>query len=70
MKKKLTIQDIADMAGVSKAAVSRYMNDGYISKEKAEKIKTIIEETGYRGNFLRFLASKLSRMKLEWSEVN
>ena len=28
MKKKLTIQDIADMAGVSKAAVSRYMNDG------------------------------------------
>ena len=42
MKKKLTIQDIADMAGVSKAAVSRYMNDGYISKEKAEKIKTIL----------------------------
>lgn len=63
MKKKLTIQDIADMAGVSKAAVSRYMNDGYISKEKAEKIKTIIEETGYRGNFFaKRLKTKESKL--------
>lgn len=51
MDKKYTIQDIADLAGVSKSAVSRYMNNGYISKEKSEKIKKVIMETGFRSNF-------------------
>ncbi len=36
------------MAGVSKAAVSRYLNNGYISEEKRELIRKVVEETGYR----------------------
>ena len=36
------------MAGVSKAAVSRYLNNGYISEEKREIIRRVVEETGYR----------------------
>ncbi|MDO4942547.1 MAG: LacI family DNA-binding transcriptional regulator [Lachnospiraceae bacterium] len=44
----MTIADIAKMAGVSSAAVSRYFNNGYISKEKREAIQKVVEETGYR----------------------
>lgn len=36
------------MAGVSKAAVSRYLNNGYISEQKREAIRKVVEETGYR----------------------
>lgn len=44
----MTINQIAKLAGVSSAAVSRYLNGGYVSEEKKEKIRAIIEETGYR----------------------
>lgn len=44
----MNIADIAEMAGVSKAAVSRYFNNGYISDEKREAIRRVVEETGYR----------------------
>lgn len=44
----MTITEIAKLAGVSVSAVSRYLNDGYISEEKRERIKKVIEETGYR----------------------
>ena len=43
----MTIAEIARRAGVSKAAVSRYLNSGYISSEKREAIRRVIEETGY-----------------------
>ena len=43
----MTIKDIAGMAGVSPAAVSRYFNDGYISEEKREAIQKVVEETGF-----------------------
>lgn len=43
----MTINEIAAMAGVSRATVSRYLNDGYVSEEKREKIRKVIEETGY-----------------------
>lgn len=43
----MNIKDIADLAGVSRATVSRYLNNGYVSDEKKEKIKKIIEYTGY-----------------------
>ena len=43
----MTIQEIAKMAGVSVSAVSRYLNNGYVSEEKSERIQKIIEETGY-----------------------
>ncbi len=44
----MNIAEIAKMAGVSKAAVSRYFNNGYISEEKREAIHKIVQETGYR----------------------
>lgn len=43
----MTIAEIAVRAGVSKAAVSRYLNKGYVSSEKRESIRRVIEETGY-----------------------
>ncbi len=44
----MNISDIAKMAGVSNAAVSRYFNNGYISAEKRERIEKVVKETGYR----------------------
>ena len=41
----MTIAEIARRAGVSKAAVSRYLNNGYVSSEKREAIRRVIEET-------------------------
>lgn len=43
----MTISEIAKLAGVSKACVSRYFNHGYVSEEKRNKIKKVVEETGY-----------------------
>ena len=43
----MTISDVAKMADVSVSAVSRYMNGGYVSEEKKERIKKAIQETGY-----------------------
>ena len=37
----MNISDIAKMAGVSPAAVSRYLNQGYISEEKKEAIRRL-----------------------------
>ena len=44
----MNIAEIAEMAGVSRAAVSRYFNNGYISREKREAIREVVEKTGYR----------------------
>ena len=43
----MTISEIAKLAGVSKACVSRYLNHGYVSEEKKQRIQKIIDETGY-----------------------
>ena len=47
----MTIKEIAQLAQVSSAAVSRYMNGGYVSEEKKERIRAVIEETGYRPSY-------------------
>ena len=44
----MNIAEIAKLAGVSSAAVSRYFNNGHISDEKRETIRKVVEETGYR----------------------
>lgn len=44
----MNIVDIAKMAGVSSAAVSRYFNNGHLSEKKQEAIRKVVEETGYR----------------------
>ncbi|MBQ9614561.1 MAG: LacI family DNA-binding transcriptional regulator [Lachnospiraceae bacterium] len=46
----MTIREVAALAGVSPAAVSRYMNGGPLSEEKQEKIRRVIDQTGYRPN--------------------
>ncbi|MEE3392498.1 MAG: LacI family DNA-binding transcriptional regulator [Lachnospiraceae bacterium] len=43
----ITIKDVARIAGVSSASVSRYLNNGYLSEEKREAVKKAIEETGF-----------------------
>lgn len=48
----MTIKEVARLAGVSPAAVSRYLNGGPLSKEKKECIARAIEETGYRPNLM------------------
>ena len=60
---KVTIQEIADMAGVSKSTVSRYLNQGYISEEKAARISKVIHETGYKANFFA------KRLKMKESKL-
>lgn len=44
----MNINEIAKIAGVSRATVSRYLNEGYVSEEKRERIRAVIEETGYQ----------------------
>ena len=50
MERKVTIQDIAAIAEVSKSTVSRYLNHGYVSEEKAERIQKAIAATGFSSN--------------------
>lgn len=44
----MNINEIAKLAGVSRATVSRYLNDGYVSEEKRKIIREVIENTGYQ----------------------
>lgn len=44
----MNINEIAKLAGVSRATVSRYLNDGYVSEEKRKIIQEVIEKTGYQ----------------------
>ncbi|MBR1382888.1 MAG: LacI family DNA-binding transcriptional regulator [Ruminococcus sp.] len=43
----MNISEFAEIAGVSKAAVSRYFNDGYLSEDKRLRIEKALKETGY-----------------------
>ena len=57
--KKITINEIAKLAGVSKSTVSRYLNNKDISDVTKEKIKQIIDEYGYEPNaFAQSLRAK------------
>lgn len=43
----MNISEFAKAAGVSKSAVSRYFNNGYLSEEKRKLIEDALERTGY-----------------------
>ena len=59
----MNINEIAELAGVSRATVSRYLNDGYVSEEKRAAIRKVIEETGYRpSQQARNLRSKVTKL--------
>jgi LacI family sucrose operon transcriptional repressor len=54
-----TIADIAQLAGVAKSTVSRYLNGGSISESTKRKIERVINETGYVPNtFAQSLKAK------------
>lgn len=60
--KNLTIKDIAEMAGVAKRTVSRYLNGGKISESTSEKIKVIIDKYNYEPNaFAQSLKAKRTK---------
>jgi LacI family sucrose operon transcriptional repressor len=57
--KKMTIAEIAKLAGVAKSTVSRYLNGGSVGENTKVKIERIIKETGYVPNtFARSLKAK------------
>lgn len=62
--KKLTIAQIAQLAGVSKATVSRVLNDyPHIRPEVRERVQRVIDDTGYeRNSIARLLATDKSNM--------
>lgn len=61
--KKLTIVDIAKMAGVGTTTVSRYFNGGNLKKETHEKIKEIVDKYNYTPNtFAKALKSTDSKI--------
>ena len=63
MDKKLTIKDIAKLAGVGKSTVSRYFNDGSVKEETREKIKAVIEANNFEPNqFAASLKAKQSKL--------
>ena len=43
----MNIMEFARFAGVSRSAVSRYFNNGYLSEEKRKQIEAAVEKTGY-----------------------
>ena len=62
LEKKLTINDIAQMSGVAKSTVSRYLNGGSVKDATAQKIKKIIEENNYEPNLFARMNAKESRI--------
>ncbi len=61
--KKLTIVDIAKMAGVGTTTVSRYFNNGSIKEETREKIEKIVKKYSYKPNsFAKALKSNDSKI--------
>ena len=56
---KITMDDIANMAGVTKSTVSRYFNGGSVRESTRERIQEIIREYNYEPNtFARLKARK------------
>ena len=53
MGNKMTINDIAQLSGVAKSTVSRYLNGGSVRYETGQKIKKVIEENHYEPMYLQ-----------------
>ena len=65
MSEKITIKEIARISGTSKTTVSFYLNGKTekMSRETAQRIQEVIEQTGYRPSALaRSLSAKHSRL--------
>ena len=62
MGNKMTINDIAQLSGVAKSTVSRYLNGGSVRYETGQKIKKVIEENHYEPNVFARLSAKNSQI--------
>ncbi len=63
MKEKLTISDIARLAGVGKSTVSRYFNGGYLKESTRVKIAEVVSMYNYVPNpFAQSLKAKNSKL--------
>ncbi|EKV55954.1 LacI family DNA-binding transcriptional regulator [Brachyspira hampsonii] len=60
--KKITMKEIAEIAGVTKTTISRYFNGGYIKEETKKRIKEIISEYDYEPNTFARLKAKKSHI--------
>lgn len=59
----MNISEFAKIAGVSKSAVSRYFNNGYLSDDKREKIEQALETTGYMPSYsARTVRTKVTKL--------
>ena len=59
----VTLNEIAQRAGVAKSTVSRFLNNGSVSEKTRIKIQEIIDETGYVPNqFAQSLKAQRSNM--------
>ena len=62
MPGKITMDDIASMAGVTKSTVSRYFNGGSVKESTRVKIQEIIEEYKYEPNAFARLKARESNV--------
>ncbi len=60
--KKMTMADIAELAGVAKSTVSRYFNGGYVKQETKDKIQKVIGAYNYEPNAFARLKAKKSNV--------
>ena len=60
--RKITMDDIANMAGVTKSTVSRYFNGGSVRESTRERIQEIIREYNYEPNTFARLKAKESNV--------
>ena len=72
MGAKVTIKDVAELAGVSKSTVSRYLNHGYISLEKQQRVREAIEKTGFKSNFFakRLKTQESKLIGIDWTRAS
>ena len=66
MAEKLTMADIAELAGVTKSTVSRYFNGGSIKEETRKKIQNVVKENNYIPN--SFCKAESQRKQYSWCD--
>lgn len=68
----VTLQDIARLTNTSKSTVSRYLNGGSVSAEKARRISQAIKELNYQPNMnaRRLVSSKSGTVAVVFDDIS